>query len=240
MQFLSQCKYSFIEYCTFFSTDFDSLDLYSYPQPPVKDSLPNGGKALFSIPETQDFPFGSLCLGPVETAGRDNVLDEPGKRRVHLVSNPATIKINDITIGLTSTDALLHLSNETLSQGLPPNTRMSRLAEHFIRQQSYYPLFPPSSSAIEEMSLDVTLRSKFSMPVQPDILILPSKLATFVKDVADGTTVVNPGYLVKGNKGGTFSVIDVHPSRETDVHVNGDNVGTSDLKERIRVEIRRI
>ena len=214
--------------------------MYSYPQPPLKDSLPNGGKALSSIPETQDYPFGSLCLGSIETAGRDNVLDEEGKRRVHLVSNPATIKINDITIGVTSTDALLHLSNEVLCQGLPPHTRMSRLVEHFIRQQSYYPLFPPSSSAIEEMNLDVTLKSNYSMPVQPDILILPSKLATFVKDVADGTTVVNPGYLVKGNKGGTFSVIDVHPSYETDVHSNDDRVGPRDLKERIRVEIRRI
>ncbi len=179
-----------------------------------------------------------MCLDSIETVGGKKVPKEPSKRRVHIVSNPATIKINEVTIGLTSTDTLLHLSHEMYSKGLPPGTRICRLAEHFIKQQSYYPLFPPSP---DEVHLDITSRSGYAMPVQPDILLLPSKVMNFVKEVADSTTVINPGYLVKGNKGGTFSIINVQPRKEDENESNGEPaVDFGNVGQRIRVEIRRI
>ncbi len=212
------------------------LFIYSFPQPPLQDSLPDGGIIYSSIPETQEIPFGSLCLDPIEKAGRSKIPKEASERRVYTVSNPATIKINDITIGLTSTDTILNISNEMVSHGLPPGTRLTRIAEHFLQQKSYYPLFPPSPATnTENVTLDVNARAGYSIPVQPDILLLPSKVMNFVKDIANGTTVVNPGYLVKGSKGGTFSVIDIHPPKAGSSQSSND-----DVKERIRVEIRKI
>merc|ERR1712038_540312 len=112
-------------------------------------------------------------------------------RRVHLVSNPSTIRVNDISIGLISTDSLLHLSTEEVNQNLPLGTRICRLAEHFIQQKSYYPIFPPPSVPGMRVNLDVNKRKQYSMPIQPDILILPSRLSCFVKDVAGGTVALN-------------------------------------------------
>ncbi len=48
------------------------------------------------------------------------------------------------------------------------------------------------------------------MGVSPDVLILPSKLAHMAKDTL-GTLVVNPGQLAKGNSGGTFAELSIHP-----------------------------
>lgn len=51
------------------------------------------------------------------------------------------------------------------------------------------------------------------MKTSPDVLLLPSKLATMAKDIY-GTMVVNPGFLSKGSSGGTFAEILVHPTKE--------------------------
>jgi len=214
-----------------------------YPQPPLEDSLPNGGKVIRSIPETQEIPFGSLCLDAIETAGGRKVPKNKANRRVHLVSNPSTIQVNEVTIGFTSTDALLHLSSGEINHKLQPGTRICRLAEHFIQQQSYYPMFPPPSLPGMEVNLDVNKRTEYSMPVQPDILLLPSKLACLSKDIAGGTVFVNPGHLVKGSMGGSFAVMDIHPMKMEKVEVSSsenDEEVETDVKDRIRVEIRRI
>jgi DNA polymerase alpha subunit B len=192
-----------------------------------------------AIPETEEIPFGSLCLDTIETAGNRKIPKNAADRRVHLVSNPSTIKINEVTIGLTSTDALMHLSTEEINQNLPPGTRICRLAEHFIHQQSYYPIFPPPSVGGTRVNLDVNMRSGYSLPVQPDILLLPSKLTCLAKDVAGGTIAINPGHLVKGAVGGTFAVIDIHPIDKEKLGDDEEEV-ISDVKDRTRVEIRKI
>jgi DNA polymerase alpha subunit B len=51
------------------------------------------------------------------------------------------------------------------------------------------------------------------MPVSPDVLILPSKLAHMSREVL-GTVVVNPGSLTKGTNGGTFAEVAIHPTAE--------------------------
>ena len=198
---------------------------------------------MSAIPETQEIPFGSLCLESIESAGGRKVPKDQSNRRVHLVSNPCTIKVNEITIGLISTDSLLHLSTEVVNQNLPLGTRICRLAEHFIQQKSYYPIFPPSSLPGMQVNLDVNKRSDYSMPIQPDILLLPSKLACFVKDIAGGTVAINPGYLVKGGiGGGTFVAMDIHPLKKEILLEEGcgDNEILNMVKDRIRVEVRKI
>ena len=195
---------------------------------------------MSEIPETQEIPFGSLCLDSIETAGGRKVPKNKSDRRVHLVSNPSTIKVNEITIGLMSTDALLHLSMEVVNQNLPLGTRLCRLAEHFIQQKSYYPIFPPPSLPGMQVNLDINKRSQFSMPVQPDVLLLPSKLACFVKDIQGGTVAINPGYLVKGGMGGTFVAMDIHPLKKEILEESDGEVLDNNVKDRIRVEVRKI
>ncbi len=192
-----------------------------------------------AIPETQEIPFGSLCLDGIETAGGRKIPKNKSDRRVHLVSNPSTIKVNEITIGLISTDSLLHLSTEVVNQNLPLGTRLCRLAEHFIQQKSYYPIFPPPSQPGMNVNLDINKRSQYCMPVQPDILLLPSKLACFVKDIAGGTVAINPGYLVKGAMGGTFAAMDIHPLKK-EVLEGSEGEVSNNVKDRIRVEVRKI
>ena len=50
------------------------------------------------------------------------------------------------------------------------------------------------------------------MNVSPDILIIPSKLVPFAKEI-NGTLVINPGPLAKGNGGGTYAEVTVHPMK---------------------------
>jgi len=79
--------------------------------------------------------------------------------------------------------------------------RMGRLSRHILSQQNFYPLYPPDESVpfdTEKWSLHAQLLCT------PHILILPSDLRHFVKDV-DGTVVVNPERLTKRISGGTYA-----------------------------------
>nr|XP_014435797.1 DNA polymerase alpha subunit B-like [Pelodiscus sinensis] len=79
--------------------------------------------------------------------------------------------------------------------------RFTRILKHVLTQRSYYPLYPPS----EEMNIDYeNFYNYVPWPVTPDILITPSELRYFVKDVL-GCVCVNPGRLTKGQVGGTYS-----------------------------------
>jgi DNA polymerase alpha subunit B len=77
---------------------------------------------------------------------------------------------------------------------------MARLASHLLSQGSFYPLYPPS----EEINIDYEqLELKAALPRPPHLLLLPSDLSHFVREV-EGTTVVNPGRLTKGPGPGSF------------------------------------
>ena len=85
---------------------------------------------------------------------------------IKCVSDPSTISVCGVSIGITSTDILFHLGKEEIS--FPPRSgdRMARLASHLLTQVivgscmhvlsysyfqgSFYPLHPPS----EEVSID--------------------------------------------------------------------------------------
>jgi DNA polymerase alpha subunit B len=193
-----------------------------YPQSPLVDAEVDTGM----------LEFGSLGLVDID-AGRGK-----GEKRVHCVSNPATLKINEVVIGVTSTDVLFHINCDSANANLPPAGRLGRIAQHLIQQRSYYPLFP----AAKEACLDLTSSEKWEMPVQPDVLIVPSKLNPFVKGVCESTVVVNPGVLTKNTTGGTFAIMDVYPLKK-DLLEQGakeDAELENAVQDRIRVDIKRI
>eukprot|EP00586_Coscinodiscus_wailesii_P013000 CAMPEP_0172500080 /NCGR_PEP_ID=MMETSP1066-20121228/134475_1 /TAXON_ID=671091 /ORGANISM="Coscinodiscus wailesii, Strain CCMP2513" /LENGTH=570 /DNA_ID=CAMNT_0013274157 /DNA_START=155 /DNA_END=1867 /DNA_ORIENTATION=+ len=171
----------------------DKLSQPVYPQPPLSDRIPEGKLLTFS---DADIDVGTLSIHTLP------------RNRVHLLPNPATIAVNDLTVGVTSTDILLHLSSDEIHRNLPQN-RIATLAQHLMKQKSYYPLFPAHMST----PVDLKRLDQFAMPCHPDILILPSMLAPFCRKVMD-TLVVNPGYLIKGNRSGTYGNIWVSEAGE--------------------------
>lgn len=100
---------------------------------------------------------------------------------MHLAPNPAWLRVNDVTIGVSSTDVLFDLSGEEVSAGAQGGNRMGRLAGHLLQQQSFYPLFPPPAGSAAQ--LDMRHAHRWSMPATPDVLLVPSRLAQFAREV---------------------------------------------------------
>jgi len=115
--------------------------------------------------------------------------------------DPAMISIGGVVIGATSVDILKHLGANELAQSTINSDRMGRIARHLLHQRNFYPLYPSD----ESVPLDVlNWADNAQMGCTPHILILPSDLRHFIKDV-DGTVVINPERLTKGLSGGTFA-----------------------------------
>ena len=90
-----------------------------------------------------------------------------------------------------------------------------------FQQRSFYPLYPPS----EEINMDLEqLETLAKLEVQPHVLILPSDLLHFFKDI-NGGLVINPQRLTKGAGGGVFArlAIQAHTDDFTK-HVNAEIV----------------
>uniref|UniRef100_A0A7N0VL44 DNA polymerase alpha subunit B n=1 Tax=Kalanchoe fedtschenkoi TaxID=63787 RepID=A0A7N0VL44_KALFE len=103
------------------------------------------------------------------------------KLQIISITNPGMFDANEVNVGCCTADILKHISAEMMSRkpadGLPWDGR-SKLANHIIAQRSFYPLYPPA----EVVPLDLSLAPEtLTMTAVPDILILPSDLAPFVK-----------------------------------------------------------
>ncbi|PKA50073.1 hypothetical protein AXF42_Ash021104 [Apostasia shenzhenica] len=102
------------------------------------------------------------------------------KHQIYCLANPCFFSANEITISCCNVDILKQLSSEEISRSPvdAPADRISRLATHLLNQRSYYPLYPPSVS----VPLDLSLAPEaLDIPTTPDLLLLPSDLAPFVK-----------------------------------------------------------
>ncbi|XP_030921251.1 DNA polymerase alpha subunit B [Geospiza fortis] len=127
-------------------------------------------------------------------------LPKEDRARVLLVPEPCTLDIDGVVLGLTSTDLLLHMGAEEISSSSGLSDRFTRILRHVLTQRSFYPLYPPS----EELNVDFEALGAFAaLPVTPDVLVTPSELRFFIKDVL-GCVCINPGRLTKGQAGGTY------------------------------------
>ncbi|GFS03284.1 DNA polymerase alpha subunit B [Elysia marginata] len=164
------------------SSSRDAHSCYSvYPQPPYRISThfsDGSKKSTNQLEMTKDLVF---------------------------VSDPATLVVNGVVIGLTSTDILMHLTKSEISFGQQTSglDRMGRLAQHILHQHNYYPLYPSS----DDVNIDYDLwETAARLPVTPHILLLPSDLKAFAKDI-EGCCCINPGRLTTGLVGGTFAQV---------------------------------
>ncbi|CAN9515042.1 unnamed protein product [Ophioblennius macclurei] len=163
----------------------------------VVDGTRSVGCHLVFVPSQRDIHHHFIYPQPPFTLP-NSIKDHA--QRVTLVPDPCTLLIDGVTFGLTSTDILFHMGAEEISCGTGSD-RFSRILKHMLTQRSYYPLYPP----VEEVNMDYEkFQSYGQMPLTPDLLIVPSELRYFVKDVI-GCVCVNPGRLTKGQVGGTYS-----------------------------------
>lgn len=147
-------------------------------QPPFHDRVEGGVElGVGAYPEDRMFELGIPKTGSGggagATAGR--------QKRVHLAPNPAWLRVNEVTIGVSSSDVLFDLSGDEVSAGGQGTNRLARLAGHMVQQQSFYPLFPPPAGSAAQ--LDMRHAQRWGMPTTPDVLLVPSRLAQFARDV---------------------------------------------------------
>ena len=115
-------------------------------------------------------------------------------KQAKVVTNPVTISLNEIVVGISAYDVLYDLRREEVLVGRPKDTSLlSRLPRHLIQQRHFYPLFPPSNrTALPKngtvegvatgMPVDVSyLKLGEWLNVRPDMLITPTALSPFAK-----------------------------------------------------------
>ncbi|KAL8552556.1 hypothetical protein ACS0TY_001301 [Phlomoides rotata] len=164
-----------------------------------------------------------ILMPSIRDANHDFVFPQPAfdihptdfSHQIHSVSNPGMFSANQVKVGCCTVDILKHLSAEEICRNPQGGSkqRLTNLAKHILNQHSFYPLYPPA----EEVPLDFSLADKaIHFSSIPDILILPSDLAHFVKVVSLGEgnegeemtcICVNPGRLARGEGGGFFAEI---------------------------------
>ncbi|CAG4931941.1 unnamed protein product [Parnassius apollo] len=171
-------------YKSFFDKLLDSLGELNTTSPFTKIYIVSNCKDVFHLNIYPTPPYSSRRKHP----------------NIHFVPDPCTLNISGIVVGITSTDVLMHISQEEISLGMGGD-KLARLASHILMQQTYYPLWPPPPG----LCLDAALWTAHAqLPCTPHVLVLPSNFRYFVKEV-NGCVVVNPEHLTKGSGGGTFA-----------------------------------
>lgn len=173
------------------------------------------------------------------------------------VTNPVTISINEIVVGISSQDILYEMQQQLVSQGNKGigTDLLARLTSDIIHQRHFFPVYPPldpgklPKAAIlsDELggrnatgaNLDVAfLELGEWLHVRPDLLILPSVLTPFAK-VVHSVVAINPGTLSKRKGPGTFVEMKIQPRKLTEEE-RGRELVSHELYNRARVDVIRI
>ncbi|KAL9593876.1 MAG: hypothetical protein Q9219_007343 [cf. Caloplaca sp. 3 TL-2023] len=203
---------------------------------------------IVCIPSTRDL------LNKHVSWPQDNL---PGKKlglpkQAKMVSNPVTVSINEIVVGISAQDILYELRREEVVVGKPKeNNLLARLPKYLIEQRHFFPLYPPVDRTLlpktgtEEgvatgTPIDVSyLKLGEWLEARPDMLIQPSALPQFAK-VVENVLIVNPGPLSKRKGAGTYAQLTIYPRKLTmEERDRGALVGHR-LFERARVDVIRI
>ncbi|KAG6024238.1 hypothetical protein E4U40_003416 [Claviceps sp. LM458 group G5] len=203
------------------------------------------------VPSTRDI-LAKHVSWPQDTLSRKE-LGLPKSAKI--VSNPMTLSMNEMVIGLSSQDILYELRSEELSRvtsapasaGGPGGDLMGRLCRYLIEQRHYFPLFPPTDRARLPRTgteqgiatgavVDVAyMRLGEMVNVRPDVMVVPSSLPPFAK-VVESVLTINPGSLSRRKGSGTYARMTLHaPSAAV-----SEDMVSHRIFDRARVEIVRI
>ncbi|EPS73745.1 hypothetical protein M569_01012 [Genlisea aurea] len=177
---------------------------------------------IILVPSTRDAHHDFIFPQPAFEVHRKGF----SSNQICSISNPGTFSANEVKVACCTVDVLKHLSAEEICRnvggGGGSKLRLNNLARHILNQQNFYPLYPPA----EDLPLDFSLAKEgLKISSIPDILVLPSDLAQFVKIICLGEErcgggerpppppppqciCVNPGRLARGNGGGFFAKVE--------------------------------
>lgn len=124
-------------------------------------------------------------------------------------SNPCVLELNCgqyvTRVAVSSLPGITDLASDCICWNVD---RFQAISTHFVRQQSMYPVAPPSKAVPIDSSHMHSLRlPAFKDAPSVDLLINPSRIKAFVRCVDEDVVVVNPGLLCRGSGGGTYGEI---------------------------------
>ena len=100
-----------------------------------------------------------------------------------LTSNPAMIRLNDVSIGIVNADVIKDMcintcvKNPPTEPGAQARPKIDLVLQSILQQKSFYPLYPAGAGAPVEWEQYKGLM----FDQTPDILITPSDLMLFAK-----------------------------------------------------------
>lgn len=157
-----------------------------------------------------------------ELSNRD--FDLPPSIDLMFHTNPMQMKINDFTFCMSAADAIDPLFRFETKRESKRGKAFQRLGSHLVKQRSFFPLLIGY-----DQFLDWNHYRDLYFIETPDVVITPSVRHYFATPTPQGTIVVNPRQLARGQSGGAFALFTLHPPRE----------GASRMS-RIRVDVTKI
>ncbi|KAF1922866.1 DNA polymerase alpha 70 kDa subunit [Didymella exigua CBS 183.55] len=221
------------------------------------------------VPSLRDAHHHSPAFPQDKFVKRDLGLGGAGKM-VHCVTNPMTLSMNEITVGMSSVDMLSMLRQEEISGGKARGVNLyERGARNVLEQRSFLPVFPPLSREKWTRPVDVEMK-----PVQTDAQVdadeepspfLPLgtpldisylKLGEMLNvrpdilispsalqgtvKVVESVVLINPGTLAKRRAAGSYARVIVQPARVTQEERERGVAVAHRVWERCRVDIVRV
>ncbi|KAK9886639.1 hypothetical protein WA026_017560 [Henosepilachna vigintioctopunctata] len=166
----------------------------------------------------QDMPIQIIIISSMRDVHHHNVYPTPPYRtrekhqNIKFLPDPCIFEIDGLVLGATTADIMYHIAKEELVTSKNSDT-MSRLASHILQQNTFYPLYPPNL----EMNISHVFMETFGMiECLPHLMIMPSTFKGFIRKI-NGSVVVNPERLAKGNSGGAFADIIISPGNSRSV-----------------------
>eukprot|EP01080_Neovahlkampfia_damariscottae_P005026 gene5026-8623_t len=138
------------------------------------------------------------------------------EKNIQSYSNPSVFEANEVSIGVCSFDILKHLGGHLIESTITKSnqiglsdSRMDRLIQHLFLQNSFIPSFSTTPNA--PIDFDFIEKLTFENKELPSILILPSDLQQFIKEV-NGVIVINPK-RISGHDYGSYSKIKIQSGK---------------------------
>lgn len=142
------------------------------------------------------------------------------RQGIRMLSNPSYIKVNDVSIAVSSADALSPVLRDLVFRS--DGKRIEEALRQLLLQRTLFPVFPRSHPVSEANAHALS----FPDGGVPEICIFPSAVMSGSGTFVDNCLFLNPGPLCRATFG-TFAEVVVHQ-------------GDTSMQERVRVDIQKL